>query len=298
MGLDAGGSQTRWALAAADGALLAQGVVEGFSALQMETPGGVAAVKQLFVPLARILARFGKITTLHAGVTGFGGLHSAHGQQLQDLLVTCFEVGRVHVVLSNDIVLACRAVFAPGEGYLIYAGTGSIAGFVDDHDEFHRAGGRGHLLDDGGGGYWMTREALRRIWRMEDEDPGSWQDSPLAQALFNAIGGSDWAITRQWVYGRSRGELGVLARLIASCAESDPLAADILRGAGAELARLGNAMIARFGPRPLAVAGRAALMHPLVEASLRAHLPTDLSLKSVQIRANEAAARLAAARIA
>ncbi len=43
----------------------------------------------------------------------------------------------------------------------VHAGTGSIAGFVDRTAQFHRAGGRGGILDDGGSGYWITVEALR-----------------------------------------------------------------------------------------------------------------------------------------
>ena len=37
LGIDAGGTETRWALAAPGGAILADGVVAGLSALQMAT---------------------------------------------------------------------------------------------------------------------------------------------------------------------------------------------------------------------------------------------------------------------
>ncbi len=113
---------------------------------------------------------------------------------------SCWASRPAAVTLSNDIELAYLASFAPGAGYLVYAGTGSIGAYIDADHVFHRAGGRGVLLDDGGGGFWIAREALRHIWRNEDEQPGCWRDSPLAQAVFEHIGGADWNLSRQFIY--------------------------------------------------------------------------------------------------
>src|SRR5207237_384540 len=52
LGIDAGGTQTRWALAAPDGAVLAEGTVAGLSALQMGSPHGREAVRTTFAELA------------------------------------------------------------------------------------------------------------------------------------------------------------------------------------------------------------------------------------------------------
>jgi glucosamine kinase len=142
--------------------------------------------------------------------------------------------------------IAYRASFAPGEGYLVYAGTGSIGAFIDAAGQFHRAGGRGVVLDDGGGGFWIAREALRHIWRLEDEMPGAWQASPMARAVFDYVGGADWADSRQFIYGQERGAVGKLALAVAATADQDP-AATILRAAGRELARLALALTKRFG---------------------------------------------------
>ena len=40
LGIDAGGTRTRWALAGADGAIVAEGEVAGLSALQMASSEG------------------------------------------------------------------------------------------------------------------------------------------------------------------------------------------------------------------------------------------------------------------
>lgn len=290
LGIDAGGTQTRWALAAADGVIVAEGHVGGLTALQMESEAGRAAVHASFTALCAAVLAAGRPDAVCAGLTGFGG----DSVQLAHWLATLLAIPADAVSVRNDIEIACLDTFAPGHGYLVYAGTGSIAAWVDEHGQFHRAGGRGVLLDDGGGGYWIAREALRSIWRREDEAPGAWRDSPLAQAVFAHVGGSDWAHSRQFMYGQDRGTIGRLALAVAASVESDPEARRILLDAGLELARLANAMVRRYGLRPVVLAGRAAELHPLLAQSMRAELPAHVPLQQKAVRPHHAAARIAA----
>jgi N-acetylglucosamine kinase-like BadF-type ATPase len=81
---------------------------------------------------------------------------------------------------------------------------------------------------------------------------------------------------------------------VAGAAEDDPVALDILQRAGLELARLGMALAKRFGTRPVALAGRAAQLHPVIAQSLRQALPAGLPQKIVNLQAHLAAARMAA----
>ncbi|MDQ1920464.1 N-acetylglucosamine kinase [Massilia pseudoviolaceinigra] len=290
LGIDAGGTRTRWALAAADGSIVAEGDVAGLSALQMGSAAGRASVQASFAALAATVLAHGRPRAVRAGLTGFGG----DGAQLQQWLAGPLGLPDEKVVLCSDIEIAYLASFAPGEGYLVYAGTGSIGAWIDADGVFQRAGGRGVMLDDGGGGFWIAREALRHIWRNEDEEPGRWRGSPMAQAVFAQIGGDDWALSRQFMYGQERGEMGRLALAVAASAEADPVAAAILAEAGRELARLALALTARFGARPVVLAGRAAALHPLIVNTMRAGLPDALSLTQTTARAHHAAARLAA----
>jgi N-acetylglucosamine kinase-like BadF-type ATPase len=291
LGIDAGGTQTRWALAAPDGAILAEGTVAGLSALQMSKPDGRASVHATFTELARAVLAQAQPARVRAGLTGFGG----DGELLASWLAELLGIAPGAIAMCNDIEIAYRASFMPGEGYLVYAGTGSIGAFIEDDGEFHRAGGRGVVLDVGGGGLLIAREALRHIWRREDEAPGSWEHSPMARAVFDHVGGSDWACSRQFIYGQERGEVGKLALAVAASAGQDPAAAAILSEAGRELGRLANALLHRFGPRPVSLAGRAADLHPSIVASMRASLPDNTQLTHTAMRAHHAAARLAVA---
>lgn len=290
LGIDAGGTQTRWALANGDGVIVADGAVEGLSALQMSSEAGRAAVHAAFSRLCEAVLAVGQPRAVVAGLTGFGGDDVA----LAHMLATLLALDAGDVRLGNDIDIAYRDSFEPGEGYLVYAGTGSIAAWIDADGVFHRAGGRGVLLDDGGGGYWIAREALRHIWRREDEAPGSWQDSPMAEAVFAQLGGSDWSLSRAFMYGQDRGAIGRLALAVAASAESDPLALDILQRAGQELARLALALTTRYGPRPVVLAGRAAQLHPAIAVAMRAALPVSLMMEQKVARSHEAAAKVAA----
>ena len=286
LGIDAGGTQTRWALAAPRGGIVAEGAVRGMSALQV---GKGNHVREAMAELAAAALAHGKPARVHAGVTGFG----ENIETLRSLIAAPFDLESSAVTLASDMEIAFLDLFAPGEGYMVYAGTGSVAAFVDANGVLHRAGGRGVVVDDGGSGFWIAREAMRRVWRIEDEAPGSWRESPLAVALFDAVGGSEWANSREYIYGGDRGAVGRLSLAVAKAAEKDPVAREILASAGVELARLANAMTQRYGLRPVALAGRAAEIHPLIFETMRATLPGDVPLTLRATRGQYAAARIA-----
>lgn len=253
----------------------------------------------------------GPLQGLVAGITGFDARAMP---QWRDLAAQALQLPPDRVRALSDIELACAAAFVPGQGVVLMAGTGSIAAHVDAQGVLHRAGGRGAVIDDAGGGHWIAGQALRHIWRAEDASPGAWQASPLARAVFVHLAGdqaadgvvddgaAEWATTRAWVYGATRGELGTLAQAVARAADADPAAAHILQLAGAELARLVQALQQRLGPQPVALAGRVWDLHPLVESSLRHQLALwgapGVEIQRLHTPAHHAAARLAATMVA
>ncbi|MFY8084679.1 MAG: N-acetylglucosamine kinase [Rubrivivax sp.] len=272
LGLDAGGTQTRWALALASGQTLAEGSVPPFSGTQVHTEAGRASIVQALGQIRQALqtAGLGLPAALWAGVTGHD---EQSGDSLRQLMAASLGLPAARVQVHNDVELACRLCFEPGQGHVVYSGTGSIGVFIDAAGNLHRVGGRGGLLGDEGSGYWIARQALARVWRDEDDAPGSLASSALAQALFERIGGARWDDTRRFVHHSDRGALGTLALAVAQVADIDPTARQLLRQAGKELARLATLLIARHGMRPVVVGGRAATLHPFIEASFRDGLP-------------------------
>ncbi len=293
LGLDVGGTQTRWALADAQGQVHAEGALAGFSGLMLASGAGRVQLAQTLARLAEAVLARGRPAAVYAGITGLAEAPAA--AQMQALLGEALGLAPQRLVCGSDMEIACRCAFEPGAGYLLYAGTGSIAAFLDAQGQLQRAGGRGALLDDAGGGYWIAREALSAVWRREDEQPGAWRGSRLAQALFERLGGSDWASTRAFVYGSERGAIGRLALAVgeaAAAGDADALA--LLSRAGGELARLVLALQGRYGRRPVLAAGRALLLHPAIAQGLRAALPEGLELRLEQLQAHRNAAQLAA----
>ncbi len=272
LGLDAGGTQTRWALALASGQTLAEGAVAPFSGQQVHSAEGREAIVQALAEVRQsvVRAQSPAPTAVWAGVTGHD---EQSGGELRQLLQAALALPEDCIRLYNDVELACRLCFAPGQGHVVYSGTGSIGVFVDAAGAMHRVGGRGSLLGDEGSGHWIARQALAQVWRHEDDAPGSAASSALAQALFERIGGPAWDDTRRFIHLSDRGALGALALSVAQVADVDDGARRLLGQAGEELARLARLLIARHGQRPVVVCGRAALLHPEIEASLRRGLP-------------------------
>jgi glucosamine kinase len=294
LGVDVGGTSTRWALVDAAHETLAQGETSGFTGLLAGTPQGRQEIATALAELAQAVhdAARGQPSRIYAGITG----HPDDPQLHEDLVAqwaAAFGLTAREIVVVGDLELAYRDAFDPGEGFLVYAGTGSFGVHIDTAGQLHRVGGRGALLDDAGSGHWIASRALRAIWRAEDLRPGAWRASPLACGLFERLGGAHWSSSRDFIYQSPRGRVGELARVVAAAAESDPLARDILCRAGTELARLANALSARFGARPVALAGRAASLHPCIATSLRAALSFDVVVRRAPMQPHRRAARLA-----
>jgi N-acetylglucosamine kinase-like BadF-type ATPase len=289
LGIDAGGTRTRWVLMTRGEKMLAEGEVRGLSALQVRESER-AKLKKALAELSVEVLTHARPDRAHAALTGFSS-----ASPIRELIAEPLGISVDAITVSSDIEATYLDLFRPDEGYVVYAGTGSVAAFIDADGGLHRAGGRGVALDDGGGGYWIAREALRHIWRREDERPGSWQASPLAREVFQLVGGPDWTHSRQYVYGGDRGDIGRLALAVAKAADADAEARAILVSAGQELARLGNALVRRYGPRPIALTGRAIELHPLIADAVRIALPADIKLTVRGARGHYAAARLALA---
>lgn len=317
LGLDAGGGGTRWCLMRPDGEVVKEGqgpALPALAPLSATSPvpdagrrsgpdsalEAEAARAQTLAALHAVLAQVALALpqlphTVVAGITGFEPVAMP---ALRPHLAAAFGVAHHQLAAVSDIELLCRMAFAPGEGILVYAGTGSIAAHLRADGSLQRAGGRGAVIDDAGGGHWIAAQALRQVWRMEDERPGSAQQSPLAQALFSRIGGSDWASTRRWVALATRGQMGPLALQVAAAAQSDDAALQLLTAAGHELARLALALLHREGEQPIALAGRVFALHPEVQRALTVELPRELQAQVhlVTEAPHHGAARLACER--
>lgn len=273
LGVDAGGSSARWLLLSAAGEELARGTAGPISAIQLRSDEREAALQRMR-QLLRDVAAAGRPERVVAGVTGLEP-GSADAALLAGTVAAALGLPEAAVHVLPDIHTAYLAAFRPGEGVLVYAGTGSIAFHLAAGGATLRAGGHGYLIDDAGGGYWIGREALKRVLRRSDEQ-GAAARGHLASGVYAAFGGSDWDTIRREVYGGGRARVAALTRVVAlAAARGDEDARAVLALAGEELARLARVVSTRLGVvLPVVLAGGVARSGAPLTVALQAALPS------------------------
>ncbi|WP_019008432.1 N-acetylglucosamine kinase [Deinococcus aquatilis] len=287
LGLDAGGSGTKWALVRG-GVTVASGITPPLTSALLSSAVGAANLAALAAALP------GRPDALHAGMPGLSA-GSARAAEVKGLLAAALKLAPERVGLEGDLDLAYRAHLRPGAGILVYAGTGSIAYYVAASGSVVRAGGRGFLLGDEGGGFSIGRAALRLL--TDALDLGHPPDSVLAREVATITGGLDWNSLRAFAYGTpGASAIARLAPAVGRAADAgDAGALAILHDSAAALAELARRVRAQVGPLPVTLTGGALRVSPLFPALLTRALPGGV----VQQRDHaEAAARSAAVLVA
>jgi glucosamine kinase len=284
LGIDVGGSATRWSFSR--NGSVSSGETVGFSG-HLSQPTILAKATEA---LAAIATKVGQVNCVVAGVSGLSKQTEQATQfarMLQDI------IGAAKVLVMSDIELATRAAFPRHDGILVYAGTGSIAAYLDDSEILQTAGGKGVLIDDAGGGYWIAVAALRQILRFEDARPGSGWSTQLGQCLATRFGSTDWPTVRAHFYGLDRGGVALLALAVGEAAKTgDAIALDVLRKAGLELSSLAEQLMIRTGCGKIALAGRAASLHETIFQEMQKALK-DVPVRFLRLNASQTALNLA-----
>ncbi|MHB2165353.1 N-acetylglucosamine kinase [Alsobacter sp. R-9] len=291
LGLDAGGSATRWVLLdSARDTVVARGEAGPASghifdpAVRERTLSALAAIAAAVRPHGGPARIAGAVTGLGAGTPQAG--------ELAAILERDLGTPSSAIALGDDLWIPALALFPRGDGGLVYAGTGSVAYGIRADGTAVKIGGYGVVIDDAGGAYWIACAGIRTVLRRRDEGLA---DGPLAGSLAALAGGGDWPSVRRCVYSRDRGGIAALAPFVAEAADDgDADALAILRDAGAELARLGHLLAARMPCRRLALTGGALRLHPLIteEAYTRWHGVYEAVVADVDVALE--AARVAA----
>ena len=288
LGIDAGGSSTRWLLRSGGGTVLAQGqtgpltghIFSDNDAQLARFSGVLEAARAVHPPDALVAG----ITGLHPGTVAV----NLFARAVKDVLGLTPEC----TVLANDMHVAFRGAFGPGEGILVYAGTGSVAYHETATGEVIRAGGYGYLVDDAGAGFWIGQQALRALFRQVDTT-GRPPQTPLAEALYARLGSRDWPQIMPVIYAGGREFVASLASAVGEAERAgDRIARTILEQAGAELARLARDVQGRLpAPLPVAFAGGITRLSKTVQEGLETRL--NIPVRVVNDEPVAAAARLA-----
>jgi N-acetylglucosamine kinase-like BadF-type ATPase len=263
LGVDGGGTKTRFLLIDEAGAVLASHL-EG-PAYYLEI-GLDELSRMLARGIAQILLqgrlREEDLSYTFLGLPAYGedskllpALDAAPAQALPHGRYRC----------DNDMVCGWAGALAGGDGINIVAGTGSIA-YGEFAGRKARAGGWGELFGDEGSSYWLAREGLRLFSRMSD---GRSPRGPLYEHVrqyFTLTSDLDLCAA---IYGKDiaqRSQFAQLARLIVAAAgEGDRAALELLQSAAQELADLIDAVRARLripGDASIPVSSSGGLFQP------------------------------------
>ncbi len=173
--------------------------------------------------------------------------------------------GVTRVVLEHDLLALFCSGTPAADGYALIAGTGTVAARVVDGGLAQVVGGRGWLLGDAGGGFWIGRRVARAVIAALDGQTGPTALTPLVLATLgidtrssdpDSPAGRTAAIRQvvSAVYARRPVALAELAPL-AFAVPDDPVARAILVAASRALADLLEAVHVPELEGPVVVGG-------------------------------------------
>jgi N-acetylglucosamine kinase-like BadF-type ATPase len=169
-------------------------------------------------------------TAFEAACFGFSGGPADKEGIISELFLT----GRRMV--TNDALIALSGAHAGGPGVITIAGTGSISFGRNAQGRMARVGGWGYVFGDEGGGFDLTRQALRAALRQEE---GWGPPTALHKMLLEATGAKNANDLLHKFYTPEfpRPRVASLSRLVdQAAAAGDRIAVGILEDAAAQLA--------------------------------------------------------------
>lgn len=163
LGIDGGGSKTRFALCDENGHLIAEYTTTG------------ASYRELGVERVCVLLKEGVERVLDGrreGVVGVCFGMPCYGENMAEDLKAVQRIREalapLPVMVENDVAAAWAGALAFESGIIILAGTGSMALGRDNHGIIQRAGGWSEFFSDEGSCYWLGKRTLELFGKQSD----------------------------------------------------------------------------------------------------------------------------------
>jgi glucosamine kinase len=233
IGIDGGGSGTRARLTDDAGRVLGDGVA-GPSGLSL---GVKPAWAQIDLAIARCFAAAGlPPAPAHECALGVGLAGANFKEQAQQFLRGAHRFAQV--ALTTDGATMLLGAFGGQPGIVVIAGTGSVGEALRRDGSRASVGGWGFPIGDEGSGAWLGLGAVRAAqWALDGRGPrGS-----LADAVYPVIGSNTEAILA-WCAQAGQGAYAQLAPHVFASADTDPVAAGLLRAAAHSIYQMVDAL--------------------------------------------------------
>lgn len=171
-----------------------------------------------------------------AACLGFSGGPADKETILREILTT------ERLCVTHDGLIALSGATAGEPGVIVIAGTGSFAFGRNGVGQTARAGGWGFVFGDEGGGFDLTRQALRSSLRYEE---GWGPPTALREILLKVTGANDAndLLHRFYTAEFPRPRIAAFSKLVDEAATAgDSVARKLLTNAAQELAVFANAV--------------------------------------------------------
>jgi glucosamine kinase len=257
LAIDAGGTSTRAVLVDGSGRCLGYGRAGSGN----PTSAGISTAAAAVVDASQqaLLATDGAVVPPSMAVIALAGENTAEfGEQVSARLG---PLGFGPVILEPDLL----GIFGSGthlpDGYAMVAGTGTSAVRIVGGRLDRVVGGRGWLLGDAGGGFWIGHKVARAVVSALD---GQGPPTALTERVLATVGVTDLKALVSVLYSWRPVQLSRFAPLAFEVAE-DPVASDILVAASAALTDL-LAAVRVPGLAGPTVVGGSVMIHGLLAA--------------------------------
>lgn len=244
IGVDGGATGTVAILTDEDGTVLHTAKSDASNYLAV---GKDAAQKALQAVIHEVITEANvKLEDCQVAVIGLAGLNSEHDHRVYQSLIDPIGLGgEVHI--ENDIVIAWAAATLCEPGVVVIAGTGSSAFGVNEARTRAKSLGWDYILADQGSGYWIGLEGVRAAIKAWD---GRIDHSPLLDAMIDhyQLEKAEDMLAYAHSAEFDKPHIARFAKRVSECAidHNDPIAQDILRRGGEELAQGACAVIKRL----------------------------------------------------
>ena len=175
---------------------------------------------------------------------GSAGASTGENASLLEKIFTSLGIkGKIKIM--NDAELVLMTATGGNPGIIIISGTGSVGYAIDNNGTTHRAGGWGHLIDDGGSGYRIGMDAIKAA--LMDTD-GRGKKTILTNIVTQFFNQPDPTKTLAYIYGNTfhKSHIAELAPLVEKAAsQNDSIAISIQANAAKDLVSLTTALIHR-----------------------------------------------------
>lgn len=252
LAVDGGGTKTLAVITDSTGSILGEGKA---GASNYQVIGKELAIKALVTSiqeaLVEVAARNSGPVQFEKTVFALAGIDTTNDEvEVREIVEeTIKQLGlATHMLLvENDCLSALLGATQNKAGALLISGTGSIVFAHDGRGNFFRTGGWGYRVGDEGSGYWIGKEAIRSVLKMND---GREKETILSKLILQKFGFHKVEDLYNWVYSPNYcvDDVGALTTLVEEAYKmGDEVSKGILDDAASELTLLLETTIDKAG---------------------------------------------------